>query len=409
MLLVVAAVGVAVVPAAGAAAAPSAPSADSAGYAAGDAVTPESGVDALDDAPPHDHQSDSGSDADADSGSDADAETCTFPYETTDATGANVTIESDPDRIVTLNPSAAQTMWEIGARDEVVGVSQYASYLEGADEKANVSGAGGPSVETVIDAEPDLVLVPNSSYGAAAERVEQIRAQGVPVYVFGQPESLEFVADKTERIGRLTGNCEAGAARAAEIRQSVDDMERALEGTERPVGLNVFYGYTSGANTFIGDLMTTAGLQNGAAEAGISGFQPINDETVVEMNPEWIVAPEGSPIPENAAYNSTTAVQERNVIRVDTNYLQQPAPRSVQAAEVIMRRVHPEAYEEYRALQSGASTATPGTDATTDDDGTPPVTVTPDASPTTSTDTPGFGPAVTLAALAAAALLAMRR
>ena len=394
MLLVAAAVGAAVAPVAGATAVQSTASVES--VADGAAVS-ENRVDALGDAPPHDHQSDSGS--------GSGSETCAFPYETTDATGANVTLDSDPERIVTLNPSAAQTMWEIGARDEVVGVSQYASYLEGADERVNVSGAGGPSVEKVLGTEPDLVLVPNSSYGAAAERVEQIRAQGVPVYVFGQPESLEFVADKTERIGRLTGNCEAGTERADEIRQSVDDMEQALEGTERPVGLNVFYGYTSGANTFIGDLMTTAGLQNGAAEAGISGFQAINDETVVEMNPEWIVVPEGSPIPHNEAYNSTTAVREGNVVRVDTNRLQQPAPRSVQAAEVIMRRVHPEAYEEYRRLQSGESTETPG------DDGTPAdtVTVTPETSPTTSTDTPGFGAVGAFAGLVAAALLATRR
>ncbi|WP_311173973.1 PGF-CTERM-anchored ABC transporter substrate-binding protein [Halobellus ordinarius] len=375
----------AVVPGVGAAAITDEPAADAAGSGAVDAVA-DGGA-----SPPADH----------------DSETCEFPYETTDATGADVEIPSDPERIVTLNPSAAQTMWEIGAQDEVVGVSQYASYLDGADEKVNVSGAGGPSVEKVLGTNPDLILVPNSSYGAAADRVEQLRAQGIPVYVFGQPTSLEFVADKTERIGRLTGNCEAGTERAAEIRQSVNHMEEALEGTERPVGLNVFYGYTSGDDTFIGDLMETAGLRNGAAEAGISGFQVINDETVVEMNPGWIVVPEGSPVPENAAYNSTTAVQEGNIVRVDTNYLQQPAPRSVQSAEVIMRRVHPEAYEEYRALESGEPTASPT------DDGTPPETVTPGTSLTTSTPTstgtPGFGIVVAVIALAAAALLAGRR
>ena len=292
-------------------------------------------------------------------------------------------------------------------REEVVGVSQYASYLEGADEKVNVSGAGGPSVETVLDTEPDLVLVPNSSYGAASERVEQIRAQGVPVYVFGQPESLEFVAEKTERIGRLTGNCEAGTARAAEIRQSVDDMERALDGAERPVGLNVFYGYTSGANTFIGDLMTSGGLQNGAAE-NFTGFQMINDEAVVQINPEWIVVPEGSSVPETAAYESTDAVREDNVIRVETNLLQQPAPRSVQAAETIMESVHPEAYEEYRRLQSGESTVTTtGGGERTAETRTTAETVT-EPSPSTTTDSPGFGPAAALVAFVLGTLFATR-
>ncbi|MFB6251918.1 MAG: PGF-CTERM-anchored ABC transporter substrate-binding protein [Halobellus sp.] len=339
-------------------------------------------------------------------GGDADA--CPFPYETTDATGTGVTIPEDPERVVTLNPSAAQTMWEIGAEDEVVGVSQYATYLDGASAKVNVSGAGGPSVETVLNATPDLVLVPNSTHGFAAERVEQIRAQGVPVYVFGEATSLDYVADKTERVGRLTGNCEAGTERADEMRRSLDLMRQALADEERPVGLNVFYGYTSGENTFIGDVMGVAGLQNGAASAGISGFQPINEETVVELNPQWIVTPEGSSIPETAAYNSTTAVQEGNVVRVNTNYLQQPAPRSILAAETILEAVHPDAYEKYQQLQSGTDPTTSPTAASE----TPSQTTAPatdSASPMSGAGTPGFGIIAAVAALAALAALVPKR
>ena len=344
------------------------------------------------------------------------SETCDFPYTERDATGTEVTIQSAPERVVTLNPSAAQTMWEIGAEAQVVGVSQYASYLDGAEAKANVSGPSGPSVERVLDAEPDVVLVPSSSYGAATERVAQLRAQGVPVFVFGEGTSLEFVANKTERIGRLTGNCEAGVRRAADMRQStalmeraLRDEERALRDEERPVGLNVFFGYTSGADTFIGDVMETGGLRNGAADANVSGFQVINDETVVALDPEWIVVPENSPVPQNAAYNSTTAVQEGNVVVVDTNYLQQPAPRAVIAAETILAAVHPEAYDEYRTLQAHGdddSTATPTTAARETVTETP----TPEPPATTATGTPGFGPALSVVALAAAMVsLAIRR
>ena len=336
----------------------------------------------------------------------AQTDTCTFPYTATDATGTAVTIDADPERIVTLNPSAAQTMWEIGAEAEVVGVSQYASYLDGAEAKANVSGPSGVSVEAVLAADPDLVLVPSSSYGASEERVEQIRAQGIPVFVFGQGTSLSFVANKTERTGRLTGNCEAGAERAAEMRASIALMEQALTDEERPVGLNVFFGYTSGSDTFIGDVMETGGLRNGAAETNISGFRQINDEQVVALDPRWIVVPENSPVPDTPAYNSTTAVREGNVVVVDTNYLQQPAPRAVIAAETIMAAVHPAAYDEYRERQAqtdNASTATasPETAAT--------ATPTPEPPSTTATGTPGFGPLVAAVAVAALTALLTRR
>ncbi|SFR46742.1 PGF-CTERM-anchored ABC transporter substrate-binding protein [Halogeometricum limi] len=346
----------------------------------------------------------------------AQADSCSFPYSATDATGTEVTLDSDPKRVVTLNPSAAQTMWELGASDDVVGVSQYATYLDGADEKQNVSGAGGPSVEKVLAANPDLVLVPNTTYGFAKDRVDQIRAQGVPVFVFGTGTSLSFVADKTEQTGRLTGNCEAGRRVADDVRTSAELMREALADEEKPVGLNYFYGYTSGANTFIGDVMTTAGLRNGAAEANVTGFGQVNDELVVEMNPEYVVVPSGATIPTNEAWNSTTAVQEGNVVEVNENYLQQPAPRSVDAAETIMQAVHPEAYEEYQSLQAEANETT-GTEAQTtgessETDATAAqTTAAGDATATTETgaSSPGFGAVAAVVSLLGAALLATRR
>ncbi|WP_396613057.1 PGF-CTERM-anchored ABC transporter substrate-binding protein [Haloferax sp. S1W] len=333
------------------------------------------------------------------------AEQCSFPMTVTDATGTEVNISEDPSRIVTTNPSAAQTMWEIGAKDEVVGVSQYAMYLDGANEKTNVSGSSGLNVEAVIGLEPDLVLVPNTSYTAEPDRVEQLREAGLAVVVFETGDSLDAVANKTERIGKLTGNCEAGEKRADEMRTSIENMERALEDAERPVGLNAFFGYTSGANTFISDVMVTGGLRNGAAEANITGFAQINDELVVDMDPEYIVIPSHAPRPSSPAYNSTTAMKEGNVIVVDANKLQQPAPRAIEASETIMKAVHPDAYERYLELQneSAATTEAPQTTET-------PATEAPETTEqTTETGAPGFGAVVSLVALAGVALLARLR
>ncbi|POG54558.1 PGF-CTERM-anchored ABC transporter substrate-binding protein [Haloferax marisrubri] len=341
---------------------------------------------------------------------------CTFPMTVTDATGTEVTITDDPERVVTTNPSAAQTMWELGARDEVVGVSQYAMYLDGASEKGNVSGSGGLNVEAVIGLEPDLVLVPNSSYNAEPDRIGQLRSADISVVVFESGESLGAVANKTERIGRMTGNCEAGVERAGEMRDSMAHMEQALDGVERPVGLNSFFGYTSGSETFISDLMTTAGLRNGAAEANLTGFAPINEELVVEMNPEYIVVPDHAPVPSSPAYNSTTAIQEDNVIVIEAHKLQQPAPRAIEASEEILEVVHPDAYERYQQLENESATestedATETTTATdaTETDAAGSTATTESSESTTESDAPGFGVVAGLAAIGAVVLLARRR
>ena len=275
------------------------------------------------------------------------AESCTFPHETTDATGAVVTIPADPDRIVTLTPSAAQTMWEIDAFGEVVGTSMYASYLPGAEEKRVISAeADQAMVEQIVDLEPTLVLVPNASHDPTV--VGQLRGLGIPTVVFGERTSLEEITVQTERIGRLTGNCAAGELRADQLRATLAAMEAATDDLEHPRGLNSFYGYSSGAETFTDDIMHTAGVSNVAATR-FTGWQQLSEEVVATDDPEWIIAPAGSPIPDTPAYQSTTAVRTGQFIYLDTNELQQPAPRAINATGTVLAAVHPGVHESLMA------------------------------------------------------------
>jgi len=305
-------------------------------------------------------------------------ENCSFPFGATDATDTEVTVEEPPERVVTLAPSAAQTTKEIGAWETVVGVSGFAAYLEGADEKANVSSGQGISVEKVVAQEPDLVLAPNV---IPDETVEQLRDSGLTVYKFAAATSMDDVVDKTALTGELVGECE---------------------------------GASETDNTFIGNMIERAGAVNLAAEAGIEGFQQISDEVIAEEDPEWLILNSEQPEPPGSdAYQESTAVQEDNVVVIDTNILSQPAPRSIEAITQMVEAFHPEAYERAQATPTPTATptddetATPTEDTPTPEavDDTPPET----ESPTETGDSPGFGAVAALVAALAAVLLARRQ
>lgn len=330
---------------------------------------------------------------------------CTYPFSATDATGLPVTVSDEPTRVVTLGPSAAQTMWEIGAKDKVVGVSKYASYLEGASAKTNISGSGQTFVvaEKVVALDPDLVLAPNI---IPNETVATLRDAGLTVYRFEAAASIEDVIRKTERIGRLTGECEGAAETIAWMESELATVREAVSGQDRPRVIYTFFGYTAGSGTFVHEIITTAGGENLAATAGISGYGQLNQEIVVDQNPEWIVLNSGAPtVPKTAAYNGTDAVRNDQVVVVNENYVSQPAPRIVLSIRKLARTFHPDAY----AAANATPTATPTPTATT----RAPITDSPTASPaptTTASDgQPGFGVLAFLAALTLSALAARRR
>ncbi|NHN58177.1 MULTISPECIES: PGF-CTERM-anchored ABC transporter substrate-binding protein [Halorussus] len=347
---------------------------------------------------------------------------CSFPVAETDATGTEVTVEQRPERIVTLSPSAAQTMWEIGGESQVVGVSQYATYLKGAASRTNVSGAGQTqvNVEKVVAAEPDLVLAPNV---ITNQTVQRLREAGLTVFRFGFATSVEDIYAKTELTGQLTGNCEGADETVASMRKRVETVQEAVENSERPsVFISVGGGWTAGNGTFVSNMIELAGGNNVAAAANVSGYGQISEEVIVQQDPEWIVQlGQYGAYPRTEAYNNTAAVRNDRVVTVSDQHISQPAPRVVDGIVKLAKAFHPEAYADANATTTMATTESPetttepmrtSTDApgTTTEEG---AMRDQDASTTTTESSdggvPGFGVPAALAALAGAALLARRR
>ncbi|GGL68668.1 PGF-CTERM-anchored ABC transporter substrate-binding protein [Halocalculus aciditolerans] len=269
-------------------------------------------------------------------------------------------MDTPPERIVTLSPSAAQIVWEIGAADRVVGVTGSASYLDGASEKADVSGSGMSYVdqEKVVSLEPDLVLAPDT---ISDETVGTLRDSGLTVYHYEAAESIADIKEQTHATGRLTGNCDGASETVSTMESRLATVDEATSGTDRPGVLYTFYGYTAGSETFIDNIITLAGGTNVAAEAGITGYKEISSEVIVQQNPEWIVRNSQNPsVPKTSAYNSTDAVKNGNVVVLDNNYLNQPAPRVVQPITTLAKALHPESW--------GDGTETDSTDGNEEDD-----------------------------------------
>ncbi|GAB3032502.1 PGF-CTERM-anchored ABC transporter substrate-binding protein [Natronobiforma cellulositropha] len=286
-------------------------------------------------------------------GSIETVEECGFPLTVTDATGAELTLEEPPERVVTLNPSAAQTLWEIGADDRVVGVTKHATNLEGADERTNISTpAETIEPERVVGLEPDLVIAPGSNY-VGEELVEVLREAGLTVYHYPSADSIDTVYEQTRLIGALVDECDGAEATTDWMDEELAAVDAALEGEDRPAVLYEFFEFTAGEGTFVHEILERAGGDNIAAEAGIEGYQLVNEETVVEYDPEWLVLNTNSPeVPESEAFAATSAVQSDQVVVVDVNLLNRPGPRIVDAITTLAATFHPEAYAEARAEAS---------------------------------------------------------
>ena len=345
---------------------------------------------------------------------------CGFPYTATDATGTEVTVDEAPQTVAALQPSDAQTMWEIGARDQVVAMpqNQYTGYLNDTEGKTNVANSdGSTNVEAVVGSGPDVVLAANVT---SADTVQQLRDAGLTVYHFPLVDSIDGIYEQTETIGRLTGNCAGASESVSAMQERVQRVEDAVADRESPRVLYYSYGFTTGSGSHIHDMIQTAGGTNVAAQANLTGYAEINTELVVQQDPQWFLLASGAPAPSGAPYNETTAMQENQTLRVNANYLSQPAPRFVTALETMAEAFHPDAFAEQTETTVTTTTETVTTTETTvTTDATQTTETTVDATtttadgttttPITSSDGPGFGLSAAVLALVGTLLVAARR
>ncbi|MCH2453135.1 MAG: helical backbone metal receptor [Halobacteriales archaeon] len=280
-------------------------------------------------------------------------ELCTFPVSGIDASGVLVEIEKEPQKIVTLAPSAAQTMWEIGGKNKVVGITHYAEYLEGADEKVVISSSEGEIIlESVVSLNPDLVLAPSIIPG---KTVEKLRETGMVVYYSSELRTIEDIIEETRLIGKLSGECKGAEEVTTWMQSSLDRIYEGTKGKEKPIVLYVFYGWTAGEETLIDEVIEKSGAKNSAKLMGISGYRQLNAELIVQNEPEWIIinSDEIEEIKNNEIIQKTAAAQMDQIVVVQVEHLNQPAPRIILAIEKIAYGISQEPEAEYSKLETG--------------------------------------------------------
>jgi len=369
--------------------------------------------------------------------SHGDGADCTFPLTATDGTDTSVSIDEEPQRVVVIGASAAQTIWEIGAQDKVVAIDSYATYLEGAGDLPTVAGFQNVDYEAALEQNPDLVIVDGNSYQDSV--ATEFRKANVTTYKLADAGSLEGIVSKTQTAGHLLGACEGADETAAWMQERIDVVEETAAGQSAP---SLFYDlgavqdapsrYSAGNGTFTNSLIETAGVSNIAAGDQFGPWPQVSNEFILEQNPEWLLVTYspgfGSAESARQAVNDsdvlsqTAAAENGNVVAVNTNYLSQPAPRIIYPLQALAEAVHPEAYAAANQTTQPTATATATEMATQTQTATATGTATATATETASaTDTatatdggssggvPGFGAGVALVALAGAALLAGRR
>jgi iron complex transport system substrate-binding protein len=272
------------------------------------------------------------------------------------ASGRQQTAEAatPPERVVSLIPSATETIIALGAGDRLVARTDFDAD-HGLSHLPSVGEGLTPSLEQLTILKPDLVVAwPDNASRSVIGRLE---AFGVRVYS-PQVETLPDLRRATRELGDMLGLENAADSLIASIDVQLQTVQTAVEGRERR---SVFYVVwyepptTTGSGTYIDELIEIAGGRNVFEDA--PGLWPqVSMEEVVRRQPDIVLISQtgDSPIDverlsKAVGWRELRAVSEGRVVHVDADLYNRPGPRVAEAARRLATLLHPDAFPDKAA------------------------------------------------------------
>jgi iron complex transport system substrate-binding protein len=270
------------------------------------------------------------------------------PITVMDDVGNTVTLNSEPQRIISLAPANTEILYALGLGDRVVGVTEYCNYPPEAAEKPKVGGFSDVDLEQVVGLEPDLVLATSLH---TSEVVPALQERGVPVFVV-DPQTVLGVLETIRTIGHITGKDQAAGALTSQMQEGINAVQETIKDAPRP---RVFWElgpelYTAGPGSFLNDLIVMAGGENVAADAE-SPWPQLSLEAIVLKDPAIVVLADhnygetAETVTLRPGWGNITAVREGRIVELtDDDIFSRPGPRIVEGLEFLAQAFHPDLF-----------------------------------------------------------------
>ncbi|MEZ5643961.1 MAG: helical backbone metal receptor [Burkholderiaceae bacterium] len=255
----------------------------------------------------------------------------------TDDRGAVERFDRSPQRIVSLLPSLAETVCELGQCHRLVGVDRYTNWPDAVKALPRVGGGLDPNIEQIVALRPDVVLMATSSRAG-----ERLRSLGVKVLAL-EPKTHADVQRVMLKIGQLLEVPDAQKvwrAIDAAVMAAAQSLPPAVRGTR--VYFEVNPGpYAAGEASFIGETLARLGVRN-IVPASLGPFPKLNPEYIVRADPDLIMVGQRSVdgMMQRPGWHALRAMQGQHLCVFpadESDALVRPGPRMAEGARLMAR------------------------------------------------------------------------
>ena len=279
----------------------------------------------------------------------------------TDATGEEVTIKKNPQKVVCLYNSYLD-LWDICGGTVIGRVEESVEKpVENALSAEGVGTASSPSLEKVLALQPDLVIV-TTSFSGQKEMIPTLKQNNIQVIALDN-DYIDDYYETVKLFTALTGKEELYEKNVTEVKKSVEEIIEEVPTDKNYKVLLMFASAKSlsvrDSESMVGEMLADLNTVNiSDTEMKSSDSKTFSMEKIIQEDPDYIfVLTMGNDVQkimerlkqdaeDNPAWASLTAVKEGRYIVLPKNlYMYKPNNRYAEAYEGLAKILYPEVFK----------------------------------------------------------------
>lgn len=259
-------------------------------------------------------------------------------------------------RFIVLAPHLVESMYEIGAGQQIIGTTDHADYPKEANAIPRVGNYARLQIERILQLKPDAVIAWKT--GNPIEDLERLKKYGIAV-IESHPQQLDDVAAELRLLGKLTGRENMAEATASNFLLNLNKLREKYSNAQP---ISVFYELwsrplrTVAGNAWPQQQVALCGAVNPFATAN-EDYPQVNLEEALATKPQLIIQPskhsQSGPDALNwQQWTDIPAVKNNFIVHPNADKVHRMTTRMLEEVIMLCEQIH-QARQFYQTPQNG--------------------------------------------------------
>lgn len=234
------------------------------------------------------------------------------------------------NRIISLAPSATESLYELGIDKELVANTVYCS--DGNSKKEKIGTVTEPNIEKIVSLKPDLIIATKEgNYKTVIDKLIRLK---LTVYVMEPYSNFEDICINFKQLADYLDKSDTAKEIINNVKDEISELDKETKNKDKEkifweVGANPIF--TVGKQSFVNEYNKFINGTN-VFEYIDMRYPNISAESVIEKNPDIIMLVNMGDVSDQEIakwnkYKNITAVKNNKIYLLEANDIFTPTPK----------------------------------------------------------------------------------